>query len=164
MKPTLFALFSALVVLIGVPPSFAGEEVDLDTLRPGWLGFGFNYSTDGEDTTTLRGRLRVCGVAPGSPAEEAGLEVDDVIMEIDGELFAETRHSDVLLRLARIEPGQTTTFAVKRERTTLEIPVTAGPTTAEQLERWRVNFRLARQQEAQDQELVPRRPRAPGTY
>lgn len=163
MKATLLALFSALVVLAGVAPSFAGEEVDLETLRPGLLGFAFNYSTDSEDTTTLRGRLRVCGVAPGSPAEEAGLEVDDVIMEIDGEPFAETRHSDVLLRLARIKPGQTTTFAVKRETTTLEISITAAPTTPEQLERWRVNFRLAREREAQDQEFVPRRPSAPGT-
>jgi len=153
-------LIAALLLPAWVPPSLGGEEVDVETLRPGRLGFGFTYSNNRDDTD-LRGQLRVCGVAPGSPAEEAGLEADDVITEVDGKPFHETRHSDVLLRLARIEPGQITTLTVKRGTTTLEVPVTAGPTTPEQLERWRLNFQMAREQEAQDRdqdhELVPSR-------
>lgn len=166
MKATLLVLISALLLPSWVPPSLAEEEMDLEGLRPGQLGFGFNYSIDGEDTN-FRGQLRVCGVAPGSPAKQAGLKLDDVITAMDGEPFDEARHSDVLLRLARIEPGQTTTFTVQRGTTSLEIPVTAGPTTPEQLERWRLNFRLAREQEAQDQdqdqEFVPSRANGGGS-
>lgn len=155
-------LLAALLLASWGTPALADERLDVESLRPGRLGFGFNYSTQGE-ATDLRGQLRVCGVAPGSPAEEAGLEVDDIIAEMDGEPFKATRHSEILLLLARVEPGQTVTFTVQRGTTTLEIPVTAGPTTPEQLERWRLNFRLAREQEAQDrdqdqdQEFVPSR-------
>jgi S1-C subfamily serine protease len=152
MKATLLFLISALVLPTGI---LAGDEVDLETLRPGWLGFGFNYSRE-DGAVDLQGRLRVCGVEPGSPAQEAGLEVDDVITEMDGEPFDQTRDSEVLLLLARVEPGQTVTFTVQRGTTSLKIPVTAGPTTSERLERWRLNFQAAREQEAQEQEFVLR--------
>lgn len=155
MKPqSSLTVVTALVLIGGLAlssamPARAQEEVEVESLRPGRLGFGFNYLTEG-DGAERHGWLRVCGVAPGSPAENASLAVDDVITEMDGEPFEETRHSDVLLRLARIEPGQTVAFTVRRGTTTRTISVTAGATTPEQLQRWRLNFQAAREVEAQN--------------
>jgi len=126
------------------------QPLDVEALHPGWVGFGFHYRTEGEEGKH-RGWLYVRGVAPGSPAERAGLRAQDLIVALDGKPFHQTRYSEVLGLFAGIEPGQRRLFTVKRGTTTLDIPITAAPTTPEQLERWRANYLLAKDLEEREE-------------
>lgn len=63
-------------------------------------------------------------VAEGSPAAEAGLQVDDVISAVNGEVVdAERTLRD---RIFAYEPGDVVTLTVQRGSETLEIEVTLG--------------------------------------
>jgi S1-C subfamily serine protease len=66
----------------------------------------------------------VMEVQPGSPAETAGLQVNDVITAVNGEAVdAEHTLHD---RMVAYEPGDTVTLTVLRGGETLEIEVTLG--------------------------------------
>lgn len=77
------------------------------------------------DDTNDRGRgVRVMRVKPGSPAEQAGLETNDLITEL-----AEVRIralSDMSAVLEQLAPGHTLVFKVLRGQRRQEIPVTLG--------------------------------------
>lgn len=67
----------------------------------------------------------VTNVVPGSPAEEAGLLVDDVILEIDGQEILD--FSDMLSYLfTNTAPGDTITLLVFRSGETVDVPLTLG--------------------------------------
>ncbi len=70
--------------------------------RP-WLGVGFVMGPDGAQVTS---------VVPGSPADEEGLEVDDVITEVDGVAVTASRPLDEFI--LRYEPGDRIELTVKR--------------------------------------------------
>lgn len=118
----------------------------LATETPGWLGLGYRYH---EDETTAaeapRGWLLVHGVAPGGPAEAAGLQAHDVIVKIDGKTFRYETDLELLERFASIEPGQDIEFTVKRGTKTLKKTVRAVPMPPQLQEVWRSNYEKARQ-------------------
>ena len=68
------------------------------------------------------GGARVGGVRPGSPAERAGVEVDDVIVELSGRPV--TKVADLEQIASRRAPGMPTSLVVLRgdERRTLIVP------------------------------------------
>jgi len=71
--------------------------------RP-WLGVSFVMGPDGAQVTS---------VVPGSPADEEGLEVDDIITEVDGVSVTASRPLDELI--LGYEPGDRIELAVTRE-------------------------------------------------
>ena len=76
--------------------------------RP-WLGVSFVMGPEGAQVTS---------VVPGSPADEEGLEVDDVITEVDGVAATASRPLDELI--LGYEPGdriELTVIRDERERT-----------------------------------------------
>jgi membrane-associated protease RseP (regulator of RpoE activity) len=70
------------------------------------------------------GDVVIGAVAPGSPAEDAGLEGGDVIEAVDG-APVETR-LDVSRRVFQSEPGDTLVFGIRRGARELEIRVEVG--------------------------------------
>lgn len=148
---------SVVLLLMVCTLGVLGEVPDFDAMNPGFLGFGFSYFAEGHDTER-RGWLQVRGVVQGSPAEEAGLKAQDVIVEMDQMPFKENRYSEVLERFAKVRPGQSVTLTVRRGTATLTLSLTAAPTSPEQLERWRLNFLMAYEREAQGAECCAPQP------
>ena len=70
--------------------------------RP-WLGVGFVMGPDGAQVTS---------VVPGSPADEEGLEVDDIITEVDGVAVTASLPLDELI--LGYEPGDRVELTVAR--------------------------------------------------
>jgi serine protease Do len=70
-------------------------------------------------------------VTPKSPAEKAGLQSGDLILNYDGKKIADSRH--LKLEVARTQPGETVPVKVLRdgESKTLEVTVKALPGTEE---------------------------------
>ena len=69
-------------------------------------------------------RPQILAVRPGMPAEEAGLQANDVIVAIDGQRGI--RYDQVLERIKTSE-GRTLTFEVERAGQVVTIPVTPRP-------------------------------------
>ena len=70
------------------------------------------------------GGVRVESVAPGTPAEEAGLESGDVIVTVDGETVDGPRA--LVAAIAAKSPGDEVTLSVERDGETLELDATLG--------------------------------------
>ena len=64
----------------------------------------------------------VKSIEPGSPADEAGLQVDDVLLEIDGKKLDSDKGGD---RFSRMEPGQLIEWKVQRGDETFTIMTVA---------------------------------------
>lgn len=101
-------LLAALLSLMTAPALQAQERPErrarAETLRPGWLGFAY---------TTVAGpegeRLLIERVLEGSPAERAGIEVGDTVVQWNG-------RADVARALLEnpLRPGETVRLRVRR--------------------------------------------------
>jgi S1-C subfamily serine protease len=78
-------------------------------------------------STPISGAL-VQTVAPGSPADTAGLQPGDVITKINSTPI--TDQSDLLVALANLKPGQKITITVSRQGATLTLHATLGELSA----------------------------------
>src|SRR5207249_4212904 len=64
------------------------------------------------------------GVVRNGPAEHAGIQVRDVVLELDGKAMRDTQA--LLARIADLTPGSAVKVKVWRERKPQEIEVTVG--------------------------------------
>src|SRR5262249_30025628 len=62
---------------------------------------------------------RITEVTPGSPAEKAGLQVDDVIVQFDGHKI--TRFEDLVTRVAQKRPGDEVVVEARRGEATVSL-------------------------------------------
>jgi len=82
--------------------------------RP-WLGVTFMSTEEG---------AQISQVVPGSPADEAGLRVGDLIVQVDGRSVTLARPlSDVV---SRYGPGDRVTLTIQRNGEEIELEVTLG--------------------------------------
>jgi membrane-associated protease RseP (regulator of RpoE activity) len=128
--------FGKLIDKIGLPAppdfSFFPEfDFDFSTRFPsGWIGFGLSFSgsirrQDEDEPAEWRFNEppSIKSIQPGSPAEEAGLQVNDVLLEIDG-LKLDSRKGGK--RFSRMEPGQLVEWKVRRGGKTFTVETEAG--------------------------------------
>ena len=62
--------------------------------RPDYSGYGFSLQLDEQD-----GRQHFCLIKPDSPAEEAGLLVGDILIEVNDVNVEEDAHASVFQRI-----------------------------------------------------------------
>jgi membrane-associated protease RseP (regulator of RpoE activity) len=95
-------------------PEFPPEVTPVPGERP-YLGIRYIQRPRGAE---------VQEVIPGSPAEEAGLRVGDLIRKVDGQAVNSSHPlADVL---SAYRPGDRVVLTVEREGREIEIPVTLG--------------------------------------
>ena len=71
-------------------PTLDADLAALETVAPSWLGVKYSPLKEEERVNGLqRGAARVTGVMEGSPAEKAGIAVDDILIGPPGEPFSE---------------------------------------------------------------------------
>jgi len=94
-----------------LPRLIAGE-----TLKPGLMGIGF------EDQGPVSGEAKAIRVRPKSPADEAGMKVDDVIISINGQPV--TRVAEMKQLLGKLYAKDVIQLKIQRGAETLERSLT----------------------------------------
>jgi S1-C subfamily serine protease len=91
----------------------------------GVQGISMDYETAQQLGATVTYGWRIIDLVPGGPADDAGMEADDIIVGIDG---TRMRNGDEVISYleANTLPGETVTMEVMRNSQTLEIPVVLG--------------------------------------
>lgn len=104
------------------------EQIIRDgTVTRGWLGLQPEEVTPqiakALALESVSGVL-IRGIVRNSPAEHAGIQISDIVLEIDGKPTRDT--TALLARIAELAPGSTVSVKVWRERRTQAIDVIVG--------------------------------------
>lgn len=93
----------------------------------GWWGLALNVEAESLLTFHPKvSQVKVVKVEPGSPAEKAGLQAGDLIVEVDG-LQVAGAQGDALRAKMRKAPGESVRMKVKRgESAPIEVTLTAA--------------------------------------
>jgi S1-C subfamily serine protease len=109
---------------------------------PGWLGLGFLYHPP--TRVHADGWIYVQRLAPGGPAERAGLFPGDVITAIDGQPIRYADELSLLQRLSRISGGTVVHISFRRGIQSGAVAITASVASKAQCEAWRQSFERSR--------------------
>lgn len=120
-------------VPINLAKDFVFSVIDTGKFERPWLGMDIimpSYITGPEQyiefTEKWRGdEIKVFGVRADSPAQRAGLQVDDVIVESDGRVFATPE--DLRLYIMDLDIGAMVEFTVIRKRHEMTVWAEVGP-------------------------------------
>jgi hypothetical protein len=123
--------------------SFPAFNIDFAEKSPrGWIGFGLLFQGSiirkgqGEPAEwQFDGLPLIKSIQPGSPADKAGLKINDVLLEIDGKKLNSKKGSD---RFSRMEPGEVIEWKVQRGNETFTVETMA----VERPQREQYNARL----------------------
>jgi putative serine protease PepD len=92
------------------------SQADGDPIEQGFLGVGLAPRRDGGSGAVIT------AVEAGTPAAEAGLEVDDVVVGIDGD--AVSGAPDLVATIRDLDPGTTIAVSVVRDGEEIELTAT----------------------------------------
>lgn len=107
-----------------MPPLLTPESPPIPAV-PEWPSIpGQPTAYLGVTVLQTRNGARVEEVTPGSPADRAGLQVGDVIREVDGEAVTWERPLSWLIQSH--QPGDEVTLTIRRDGTTIEVTVELG--------------------------------------
>ncbi len=95
----------------------------------GWVGIEFDSVEEGGPPQILR-------VLSGSPAEEAGFEVGDVLVAFNGVPYKESNEAALKEAKKALVPGNRVTFRVSRQGREIDIPVVAAALPRQVLAQW----------------------------
>jgi serine protease Do len=128
------AIYSPTGASVGIAfviPHYTAERIvtqlrENGRVRRGYLGAGLRtaeYSIDGEPGF-FKGGATVNDVLPGSPADIYGLQVDDIILDINGEVVKNS--VEATRAIGRITPGEVAKFIYERDEKTYALDVQIG--------------------------------------
>ncbi|HXI97774.1 MAG TPA: PDZ domain-containing protein [Gemmatimonadaceae bacterium] len=132
-----------LAAMLLAPAGLAKAAAPASLSTPGWLGLGYTFNVTGA-TTGRTVWLFVRQIAPGGPAERAGLRAQDVITEINGNKITFSDELETLDFFNGIRAGQRVQLKVARGRAILTVTIVAGPLPPERVEQRRINAALAK--------------------
>lgn len=99
------------------------QIVEFGGVRRGWLGVGINYLSPEQIRTLGTNGLLVIEIEPGSPAEKAGLKLNDVITHIDN--IALITEQSLRNSLGNIQPNAEIAFRIIRDGKVIELKAIA---------------------------------------
>jgi len=114
----------------------------------GWLGLGYTYNATNNPSTGRMVWLFVRQIAPGGPADRAGLKTQDVITAINGKRIAFKDELDTLNFFSGIHQGDRVQLKVSRGKTVQSITIVADPLPPDMIKRRRLNEEVAKSQRA----------------
>ena len=128
------AIYSPTGASVGIAfviPHYTAERIvtslrENGRVRRGYLGAGLRtaeYSIDGEPGF-FKGGATINDVLPGSPADIYGLQVDDIILDINGQVVKNS--VEATRAIGRIKPGKVATFIYERGEKTYALEVQIG--------------------------------------
>ena len=131
MNSAIYSPTGASVGIAFVIPHHTAERIitSLRTdgrVRRGYLGAGLRtaeYSIEGRPGV-YKGGATVNDVLPGSPADVYGLQVDDIILDINGE--AVKNSVEATRAIAKVKPGEVATFIYERDEKNYSLNVQIG--------------------------------------
>ena len=85
---------------------------------PGYLGITFQQDDGG---------LRVSDVKPGSPAAKAGVQVNDLMVKLDGTSLVDAETGELVKMVAGMRPGTVVKLEVRRGSEPVVLKVKLGP-------------------------------------
>ena len=135
------AMIFSLVLL--VPSAWAAPA---PMSRPGYFGFAFTLTASQKEEGSY---LTVQYLAPGSPADHAGLRLGDLIIAIDGKQLQMRDGLDVVLELAKAKVGEPLTLSIIRERKRITSQIFPEWMPDPQYEQWKTNLAMLRARRAQ---------------
>jgi len=95
-------------------------------VRRGYLGAGLRtaeYSIDGRPGV-FKGGATVNDILPGSPADIYGLQIDDIILDINGQVVKNS--VEATRAVAKVKPGEIAKFIYERDEKTYSLDVQIG--------------------------------------
>jgi S1-C subfamily serine protease len=136
-----------LLAALTASSAMAGTPGAAPVPASGWLGLGYTYNA----TNTSTGRmvwLFVRQIAPGGPADRAGLKTQDVITAINGKKITFKDELDTLNFFSGIHQGDRVQLKVSRGKTVQTLNIVAGPLPSDMVKRRRLNEEVAKSQRA----------------
>jgi len=126
------AIYSPTGASVGIAfaiPHYTAEEVvnairRHGEVRRGWLGAGLRtaeFTVEEADSGVFKAGATVNNLYPGSPAERAGLLVDDIILNINGKSVINSVEATRII--GRLRPGQKAKLIIEREEVTQTIVI-----------------------------------------
>jgi predicted metalloprotease with PDZ domain len=135
-------LLAIMSMLVAVTPTMAGSESKctmetqkcLDLMyeklsKRGWVGIEYEYVEDSRF-------MEIKKVENGSPAEEAGLKVGDIITGINGVKLCESNEKKLKEATKVWTPGTTIGYMLKRDGYGMNVKIKLGALPREVLARW----------------------------
>lgn len=135
-------LGSLVALTLAVAPALAGEYAKcpettqscLDHMATkmktsGWVGLEL-------DMDEASGGYKVLKVVPGSPAQNAGIQPDDVLYALNGVRLVKENEAALAKARKEWQPGQSVTYTIKRNGADREVTLTLAPMPADVLAKW----------------------------
>lgn len=120
------------------------EQMAAKFRNRGWVGINLDYGEEG-------GKTVLTGIFDDSPAEAAGLEAGDVLVELNGIPYTHDNGEKLYAEYERNRPGDTITFKIDRNGKQMDVDVTLARLPQKILAQW-IGYHVMEAHLAQNEE------------